>query len=302
MAFQNTYLRIHESLKSIHMKKTITLFTTFFFLAFLLQAQVLIVKWTFPTGAATDSLADGGLAINLDKAIHTEGGTSAIDFSKNGASTKAAQATGWDNGANLKCWVVRLNTSGHDNLKISSKMQSGGNNPGPRDYAVQYRIGAAGTWTDIPGTTITVANDWLTGILDSVNLPAACANQPSLYLRWVMTSNTNSQGSAVAATGIDKIDDIYVTGKQVNTVVRETSSDVAIRVTGNPSTGSFRVEAPEAISSLNVFSLAGKCVWSRASLNAPVVNVSLDSVPRGTYFMTVKTVTGKKGTQKVLVH
>lgn len=284
------------------MKKTITLLAASIFCSILLQGQVLIVRWTFPTGAATDSLADGGLAVNLDKSIHTEGGTSAIDFSKNGASTKAAQATGWDNGAMLKCWVVRLNTSGHDNLKISSKMQSGGNNPGPRDYAVQYRIGAAGTWTDIPGTTITVANDWLTGVLDSVNLPAVCSNQPSIYLRWVMTSNTNSQGSVVSSTGIDKIDDIYITGKQVNTVVRENSRDVAIRVTGNPSTGSFRVEAPEAISSLNVFSLAGKCVWSRTSLNTPVVNVSLDSVPLGTYFLNVRTVTGKKGSQKVLVH
>jgi len=89
------------------------------------QSQVLLARWTFPTGNASDSIADGGIAANLNKAIHTEGGTSAIDFSKNGYTTKAAQATGWDNGADLKCWIVEITTANYENLKISSRQQSG---------------------------------------------------------------------------------------------------------------------------------------------------------------------------------
>ena len=181
-----------------------------FFLAFhVMQGQVLLAKWTFPTGNPTDSLADGGLPVNLTMAIRTEGGTSAIDFSKNGATTKAAQATGWDNGAMTKYWVIRLNTVGYEMLKLSSKQQTGGNNPGPRDFMVQYRIGTTGTWADVPNSTMITANNWSSALLDSIDLPEPCKNQSSLYLRWIMTTNINSTGGTLTSNGINKIDDIY---------------------------------------------------------------------------------------------
>ena len=283
------------------MKKITSLFISLLFAGVFAHAQVLIVKWTFPTGNMTDSIADGGLPVNLDKAIHTEGGTSAIDFSKNGNTTKAAQATGWDNGSLLKCWVVKLNTQTYDNLKLSSKMQSGGNNPGPKDYKVQYRVGATGDWADVPGTTIVTANDWGTGKLDSVLLPSACNNVSSLYLRWIMTSNNNSSGGTVASTGIDKIDDIYVYGKQINTAVREGKAEVSCSVTPNPSHGRFTVESPESISTVTVFSNGGKCIYSQNSVHAKSINLKLDSIAHGTYFLKIKTASGKEGNQKLII-
>jgi len=283
------------------MKKIITLFAALLLGAVMTNAQVIIVKWTFPTGTSSDSIADGGIPVNLTKAIHTEGGTSAIDFTKNGATTKSGQATGWDNGSGLKCWVVKLNTQNYDNLKLSSKMQSGGNNPGPRDYKVQYKVGDAGTWTDVPGSTIITANDWTTGWLDSIAMPAACNNQATLYLRWIMTTNTNSSGGTVASSGINKIDDIYVSGKMTSTAIKENQQRASFTVTPNPSNGIFVVEAAEPISAISIFSTGGKCVYNQASLQARRISVKLDSLAHGTYFLKVRTASGKEGNQKVVI-
>ena len=282
------------------MKKIITLCAAMLLVSLFTQSQIL-VKWTFPSGTATDSIADGGIPANLDKAIHTEGGTSAIDFTKNGASTKAAQATGWDNGMNVKCWVVKLTTQGYDNLKLSSKMQSGGNNPGPRDYKVQYLVGSSGTWTDVPGTTIVTANDWTTGVLDSVAIPVACNDQAVIYLRWIMTNNTNSSGGTVAASGINKIDDIYITGKSVVSGVMNPNQPVSLKISPNPSHGRVVVESSDPISSVSVFNNGGKCVYKQSSLSTKKLNLNLDSIAVGTYVLKIRTVNGKEGSQKLVL-
>lgn len=283
------------------MKKLFTLITSLILTCVMTQAQVLIIKWTFPTGNPTDSIADGGLPVNLDKAIHTEGGTSAIDFSKNGATTKSAQATGWQDGSLLKCWVVQANTQGYENLKLSSKMQSGGNNPGPRDFIVQYRIGNSGNWTDIPGTTIVVTNDWTGGVLDSIPLPDACYDQASLYLRWIMTSNINSAGETVASNGINKIDDIYITGKIMTTGIKDNPQIKIFSVFPNPSEGRFMIEAFENISAVAIFNSDGRCVYNQSSLSANNINLKLDCIQHGTYFVKIMTISGKEGSQKVVI-
>jgi hypothetical protein len=281
------------------MKKISILFTAIFFFAVLSQAQVL-VKWTFPTGNPSDSIADGGTSLNLDKVIHTEGGTSAIDYSKNGATTKSAQATGWENGSGSKCWVIKVNTQGYENIKLSSKMQSGGNNPGPKDYKGQYRLGEAGSWVDIPGAVVVVANDWSTGVLDSVLLPVACNDQAALYIRWIMTSNTNSTGGTVASNGINKVDDIYVSGQPVIPGVKNQRPTIGLKVSPNPSTGLLVVEASENIASLSVFNSGGKCVYKQSSLSSRKLSLNLDSIPSGTYFLKVKTTSGKEGSEKIV--
>lgn len=283
------------------MKKLFTLITALIVLCAMTQAQVLIVKWTFPTGNPADSLADGGLTVNLDKAIHTEGGTSAIDFSKNGATTKSAQATGWQDGSLLKCWVVEVNTQGYENLKLSSKMQSGGNNPGPRDFMVQYRIGTSSNWTDVPGSTVVVTNDWGAAVLDSIPLPAACYDKASLYLRWIMTSNINSAGETVASNGINKIDDIYVVGKIMTTGIIDNPQIKVFSVYPNPTNGRFMVEASENISAITVFNSNGRCVFNKTSQNSRSINLELDSLQQGTYFIKILTISGKEGDQKVVI-
>jgi len=283
------------------MKKITILMSALLLAGVVMHGQVLIVRWTFPTGNPSDSVADGGVSANLNKAIHTEGGTSDIDFSKNGATTRSAQATGWDNGALIKCWVVEVTTAGYENLKLSSKQQSGGNNPGPRNYKVQYRIGASGEWTDIPGTDIVTANNWTSGVLDSVDIPAGCSNKTSLFLRWVMTTNTDSEGGTVGPDGIDKIDDIYLTGKLINTGISDTQTPVTFTVSPNPSDGEFIVQSVEPVNKLLLFNTSGKCVFNQSSLNKKNVPVKLDSLKKGTYLLKITTNSGKEVSQKIVI-
>lgn len=285
------------------MKKTMTILSICFFLltAFSMQSQVLLAKWTFPTGNPTDSLPDGGVPANLSMSIHTEGGTSAIDFSKNGATTKAAQATGWDNGALLKCWVIRLNTSGFKNLRLSSKMQTGGNNPGPRDYSVQYRVGSAGTWTDIPNSTLVTANNWTSAVLDSIDIPEACNNQTSVYLRWIMTTNTNSAGGSVEATGINKIDDIYLTGKLVSTAVDERAGVATFTISPNPASGPVVITSRESIRFIEFFDFRGRIVYCTQADNSTCLTINPGKELKGMYLVRLHARSGQTATRYVVL-
>lgn len=262
------------------------------------QGQTLIAKWTFPTGTAADSLADGGLPVNLARSLHTDGGTSVIDFSKNGATTKAAQATGWDNGAMTKCWVVSVNTAGYQDLKISSKQQSGGNNPGPGEYMVQFKTGFS-DWADVPNSTMITANNWTSAALDSIPLPDSCNNKDFLYLRWVMTTNTNSSGSPVISSGINKIDDIYITGKQISTAVNELAEAVIFSVWPNPSHGLINVKSTGMIRSIELLDMHGRLICSEEGVCGHVATMNAGFAKKGNCFLRIHTSSGESSTKPV---
>ncbi|MFC2102625.1 T9SS type A sorting domain-containing protein [Bacteroidota bacterium] len=279
------------------MKQIFTFACMIFFGITVAQSQVLIAQWTFPTGTDADSIANEGIPANLNKAIYTDGGTSAIDFSKNGFTNKAAQCTGWNDGMELKCWVVGITTTDYEELTISSKQQSGGNNPGPRDWEIQYRIGTGGVWTDIPDGAFEVQNDWTTGVLDSIELPTECRNQASLYLRWIMTSNTNSAGNPVESSGINKIDDIVITGKLINTAIPEEGANFRLSVYPNPCTNQVTVSSSENLSLLIITDMNGREVY-RASGQNKTIHVQTDKLPAGLYLIRATTISSKVNTSR----
>ncbi|NQV03664.1 MAG: T9SS type A sorting domain-containing protein [Bacteroidia bacterium] len=270
------------------MKQTLIFICLFLLWTSASQGQIVIAQWSFPTGTAADSIADAGIVANINKTIYTEGGTSAIDFSKNGFTTKAAQATEWNDGADLKCWVVEITTTDYDHLTISSKQQSGGNNPGPRDWKVQYRIGAGGNWTDVPNSAIEVQNDWSMGVLDSIELPEECKNQASVFLRWVMTTNTNSTGNPVEASGINKIDDIIISGTLINTAIPESDNSIRLSIYPNPCTSQVTISSSELITSLIVTDAAGRVV-SNKTPQSKEISFEVGNIPVGCYFIRVLT-------------
>ena len=181
------------------MKKIFTYLTVIAFIGimnFNVSAQDTIVQWTFPTESG---LADGGaITANLNQEIETSGGTNDIQF-KNGITTKAAQATGWNDGADEKKWKVEFETTGYTNIKLSSIITSGGNDPGPRDFKVQYRA-ENGEWTDIENSEFQTANDWTTGALVELPIPTICNDQALIKIRWIMTSDTATNGELVLDT------------------------------------------------------------------------------------------------------
>ncbi|MEY4892169.1 MAG: hypothetical protein RIQ34_781 [Bacteroidota bacterium] len=125
----------------------------------------------------------------------------------------------WDNGQDTKYWQVDVNTTGASNITVSSLQ--GSSNTGPKDFKLQYKVGAAGAWTDVTGGTVALTTTVLAGTLNTwgaltdVALPAAANNQALISLRWIMTSNTGINASPVASTGTSRISAIYIKG-QVN--------------------------------------------------------------------------------------
>jgi Carboxypeptidase regulatory-like domain/Fibronectin type III domain/Protein of unknown function (DUF1533) len=168
-----------------------------------------IVAWNFPN-SPDDATADNGTAANLSKTISTSGGTSAVDFATSGATTRAANATAWNSGSGTKWWEISMVTTGYSSLQLWSKQRSSGT--GPRDFKVQYSTDHA-TWFDVSGSTVAITStDFTTGVLSGVALPTAAENQPIVYLRWIMTSNTSENNGTVASGGTSQIDDIGIVG------------------------------------------------------------------------------------------
>jgi len=279
--------------------KTNYIFRAFATLTFILGlstgilAQDTIVQWTFPTESG---LADGGtIEANLLQSIQAEGGTSDIQF-KNGATTKAAQVTQWENGAHAKKWKVEFETTGYQNIRLSSKITSGGQNPGPRDFMVQYKVD--GDWTDVEGSEFQTANDWTTGALTDLVLPAACDNQTLIKIRWIMTSDTASDGQLVLPEGISKIDDIFFTGDLINGL-EETTNPQWVKVFPNPANDFINI-VTETKCNVTLFDITGKVLMFSEVSGQLKWDVS--GLETGFYLVrTENQVSGVVATQKIVI-
>jgi DNA/RNA endonuclease G (NUC1) len=105
--------------------------------------------------------------------------------------------------------VISLNTSGTTALHIAYNLRDldSADAGVTQQFALQYRIGNTGSYTNIPaGFVNDASNDDATLVTPvSVNLPAALENQPLVQLRIITTNATGND----AMIGID---DISVTG------------------------------------------------------------------------------------------
>lgn len=180
--------------------------------------QVTLAQWTFPEISADKDVdvysttPDNSLKeITVQRESSCGNAQTAIytSFGSLGNPDKCASATNWSSGNNCKYWQIEVNTTGHNSILLSSKQRSSGT--GPRDFKVQYKIGVSGTWTDITGGGITVADNFTTGVLNNLALPASCNNVSSLFIRWIMTSNSGVS-STLGDGGTSRIDDILITG------------------------------------------------------------------------------------------
>ncbi len=240
------------------MKKFTLIFVVIMFTGVVYAQNEVVVGWTFPGDSA---VADTGIAVNLDKEITTMGGTSEIQL-KNGYETKAAQATGWNEGMDTKAWVVSFSTEGYSDLTIGSRQSSGGSDPGPKNYKIQYSIDVGTSWTDIPGSDIIVENDWETSFIENLELPDDCENMSELMIRWIMTTNEASgAGGNVLETGKSKIDEIFIKGEVLNSVKEHLNFNISIGP--NPATDYIQIRADFEIDKLILSDLSGRIIIKR---------------------------------------
>lgn len=281
------------------MKKILTLYSCAILIAIAtnLKAQDTIVSWTFPS-ASPDAFADKAISINSSASLSCNYGTIGtssyhsvpIDFTTNGvlgAPDKSAKATGWNNGADSAYWMISFKTTGYGSLTLSSKIQAGGTNPGPRDFKAQYKISDASPWIDIPGAAIVCGNDWTTGALANLALPAECSNLNSqVFLRWLLTSNTTFNGGTLAAAGISKMDDIFVKGTP-STSIEDYTKIPVVSVFPNPATDAINISSINGSFSVDLINSSGSLVYSlKTIVNGAKINTS--DLPKGLYFLIVR--------------
>lgn len=263
------------------MKKKLLLIAFLLPLFQFVQAQEEIVKWTFPNNKLGDTVQNSTNALNLLQVLRIEGAGPIV--MKNGATDFAAQATNWDNGMDVKNWNIRFVTTGYDHVQLSSKQQAGGTNGGPKEYKLQYKAGSTTAWTDVPGGAVTSANNWTTGVISNLDLPAECQNQANLvYIRWIMASNTDISLPAITGAGISKIDDIFVTGMLITGLSGQKASP-GLSSFPNPSTSAFSIDLAKKTSLIEIYNSNGQLVYKTVPENE-ILTVE-KPLPAGLYFI-----------------
>ncbi len=220
------------------------------------------VVWTFRTAAPSrDAVAEwvfsdmgedgvfwatGGAY--KDHAALTSVGTNG-DYLYSASDGNAIWVQGWDGGKDAKHWLASLSTAGFENLTVSSEHKSSGS--GPRDFALELSTDLT-TWTRVPDGTIRTVNSSFNCAADSCRLvdlplPAAAADQPVVYLRWIMTSNepTNPSNPTVGPYGDNFLRDVVIRGDRLDDAPLSVAT---FPVLTKPSGGSTEVAVDQALS------------------------------------------------------
>lgn len=186
------------------------------------------------------------------------------------STTLSAYADGWNGGSGSKYWETYLKTTGYYNIRLNSTQRS--SSTGPKDFKLQYKIGSSGTYIDVPSGSVTLADDYTTGVLKNISLPAACDNQPLVYLRWVLTSNMAVGSGMVQSGGTSNITDIKVYGFPGSNITYQTGYEkdtVSSAITSLPITSL----SPNTTYYVTVRSIIGG-VTSNASTTATITTTT----------------------------
>ncbi|MCK9220048.1 MAG: T9SS type A sorting domain-containing protein [Bacteroidales bacterium] len=257
------------------------------------SAQDTVTGWTFPVNSGADSLnADLGTDQNKSYDIRFQWVlTPTIDSTLNtiifvdGATNYAAATAGWDNGADAKFWSAKFKASGYTNFKVSSKQKSDSTLAGPRDFKLQWRLSTT-SYEDVPNSNVTLAADWTTGVVTELPVPITNQGTGSIFIRWIMSSNTDVKGGIVAATGISAIDDIIVTATAPSGQNEMVYSN-RLQIYPNPNKGNFTLQSTEPLTSLSVFDASGKMVYNQKTSGTTNQAIALPNAKPGIYFLKV---------------
>lgn len=171
-----------------------------------LPAIVELVSWNFDQES---TIATGGITDNKNSEITTVGSTITGYVAGFGSNSRAVNANGWQDGESY--WLVELTTLDYKNITLSSRQY--GSNTGPRDFRVEYSIDGV-DWSVIPGSGLTVANNWNGDVLTNIALPKEVENQEKVFVRWINTSTVSINGGTVGSGGTNRIDNIVFTGNK----------------------------------------------------------------------------------------
>lgn len=122
-----------------------------------------------------------------------------------------------------------------------------------------------------------------------------------IYLRWIMTTDSATDGNLVLATGISKIDDIFIKAVPDLSAINQNVSAENLLVYPNPATETVNINSVNPVSEIRLFDMHGMLVYSSFNefTNA---TISLEGRSSGLYFLQFR-VRGIDGviTKKLIV-
>ena len=249
------------------MKKNLLLTTVLCLFGIVLFAQTptVIAQWSFATGVDTiDKYPSPCITLNAKSALFAQDTTAwpntilrPINYT-NGITTMAATATHWQDGKDSKQWNIKFKTNYAKNITISSKQRSGGATPGPKYWKVQAQISGQ-SWVDLG--TVTVANEWTTGVLTDVALPKAFDSiSKNVFIRWIMVSDSSTAATIVDSNGVSKIDDIIVKGIYPTVGINNEQTTAKVSYYPNPNnSGILYVENKDVtVNNIIIFNTQGQ--------------------------------------------
>lgn len=219
-------------------------------------------------------LADGSstpVDINADEADPTAFSSGGLAEFAIANPTVAMQGSGT---ADVPHLVLRVNTTGFQNIRVQYNLRDidAGVTDAVQPFALQYRVGTTGDYTNLPGGYVADASGpsgeatKVTAI--DVTLPANANNQPSVDIRWV-TVNVQGTDEMIG------IDDISVTGGLIVAGEAGPEADFGLTV-ANPLRGTalVRYTATTPDVTLALYSVTGRRV---ATLQAAHGTATLDA-------------------------
>ena len=175
-----------------------------------------LAAWDFDDETRSTSQA---VPINEGAELEVFGATIASTEFISGASGRAANSSGWINydDEDGNYWQVVISMEGFEELRLSSKQS--GSDTGPKDFRVEVSNDGS-TWEVVTGSDLELDGNFSTGSLDQIALPPSMNNKEEVYIRWIQTSelriDQEEEGNTVASGGTNRIDDIKITGINMN--------------------------------------------------------------------------------------
>jgi hypothetical protein len=173
--------------------------------------MMVVAEWNFDDDSM---LASKGVFANINKEFDLIGANHTGFIT--GSPGRAATSNGW-NGIDPdleKYWLAAFSTEELRNLSLSYKMKSSGT--GPRDFMLQASIDTL-IWTDLLDEHIQITDNFNNTTVTDFELPENLNNQETVYLRWLLVSDSRVSESdePVTSTGSSQIDEVKITGRPI---------------------------------------------------------------------------------------
>jgi len=182
----------------------------------------ILANWTFqttpPVGAGPHA-ADAGLnaGSSFASGLHASG-SAVYDNPTGNGSSESYSSNNWAVG---DYYQFTTSTTGYENIAIQWDQVS--SNTGPRDFDLQYSTDGS-SFFNIGSTYAVRANAapaWSSGSGSGLDTfgptagPGALDGQATVYFRLRLKTTVSANGSTVATTGTNRVDNVIITGDEV---------------------------------------------------------------------------------------